>query len=319
MTSSPAASMGKGIGLALFAFGLFSTMDMFIKLTATGGMHVAQVAFFNALFSLLPLSVLFARLGGPGAARTQRLNLHLARGAIGISGALCSFYAYSVMPMADAYSIAFSAPLFITALSVPILKEPVGWRRWAAVAVGFAGVMVMLRPGAGAIGLGSLAALAGAFAYASSVMIIRILSRSETTAAMMLYPTVTALTVTGAALPFVWTPMDLGDVAALAAAGTCGGVAQIALIMAFRSAPAAVVAPFQYSQLLWGAAYGAVIFGNFPDAWTYVGAPIVIGSGLYILWRETRRRETAQPAAVITPAPEDAPVPADAARASLQT
>lgn len=276
-----------GIGFAAAAFALFTVMDTLIK-WLSGGYPLAQIVFFMALFSIVPTSLIVVRAGGLSALRTRRLPGHLLRAGIGLASSFCSFVAYSRLPLADAYAIAFSAPLFITALSVPLLGESVGWRRWTAVAVGFVGVMVMLRPGSGGLGLGVLAALLGAVGYASSVILVRRLSRTETTAALMFYANLVALSVTGAMLPFEFVMPDGRDMILLAGVGLTGGCAQILLISGFRYAPAVVVAPFQYTQLLWGALYGFLIWGDVPNRWMLFGAPIVMASGLYILYRETR-------------------------------
>src|SRR3546814_734003 len=149
----PAAALG--IGAAALAFALYTTMDTTIK-WMSAGYPLHQIVLANSLFALVPVLVAVGRSGRWSALRTRRLGLHLLRGAISIFGAYGAFFAYSRMPLADAYAILFASPLFITAFSALILKEDVGWRRWTAVAVGFVGVLVMLRPGAGVVGLGAL-------------------------------------------------------------------------------------------------------------------------------------------------------------------
>jgi drug/metabolite transporter (DMT)-like permease len=193
------------------------------------------------------------------------------------------------MPLADAYAIAFSAPLFITMLSVPLLREHVGWRRWTAVAIGFVGIIIMLRPGSGVIGLGSLAAMGGALGYATSVLLMRHMRRTETAAAQMVYPTMVSLLGTGGLMPWVWIPPTPVEWALLAAIGLFGGAAGICLVTAYRGAPATVVAPFQYTQILWGMGFGFMIWSQRPDRQMLLGAAVVISTGIYILHRETIR------------------------------
>lgn len=286
----------KSIVLALLAYGFFSTMDMMVKLSS-GKFPLPQIIFCISATAMIPMAFLVKKSGGRKALATRRLGLHVLRGAIGLAGGFCSFLAYSRMPLTDAYAIAFSAPLFITALSVPFLGEHVGWRRWTAVTVGFLGVLVMLRPGQGVVGPGTVAAIGGTVAYASSVLLLSRMRSTETAAAQVFYPTLVSLMATGALMPFVFVVPSLGEVGLLLGMGLCGGMGQICLIEAFRRAQAAVVAPFQYTQMLWGAAYGYAFWADTPDGWTCAGAIIVAGSGLYILHRETVRRPSVTSAA----------------------
>jgi len=282
------AHPGWSMLMAVLAFALYSTMDMMVKLL-TGHLRVTQILFSAGVVGLLPILVMVRRRGGWSQLRTQRLRWHLARGSIGVLGAACSFYAYSRLPLADAYAIAFSAPLFITMLSVPLLGEHVGWRRWSAVGIGFLGVVIMLRPGAGIFGLGSVAALGGAVGHAGSVLLVRHLRRTETLAAQMFYPTCVTIVATGLTLPWAWTPPSPGEWLLLLAIGACSGVAGICLVTAYRGASATIVAPFQYTQMLWGMAYGFLLWRQTPDTQMLLGAMIVVCTGLYILHRETVR------------------------------
>jgi len=281
------SSLAGGLALAVTAFACFSLMDVVIKMLA-GRYAVPQVIFFQALFSLVPILGYAALTGGVlNNIRTRRPRMHLLRAVLGVVGSFCAVYAYSRMPIADAYALGFSAPLFITALSVPILKEVVGWRRWTAVAVGFAGVLVMLRPGAGIVDVGAFAALGGALCYSINMLLSRMMRGTERAVSFAFYGTCASLTVTATLLPAVWITPAWGDLGMAAVAGGLGGSAVIMLLNAFRAAPAAVVAPFQYTQMVWGITYGYLFFGDRPDGWLLLGAAIVIGSGLYILYRET--------------------------------
>jgi len=293
-----------GILMAAISFGMFSFMDVLIKIGASR-YAVPQVLFFHTLFSLIPILAYAAFKGGIWAnIRTQRPGMHALRACISVTGSFCAVYAYSRLPIADAYALGFAAPLFITALSVPILKEQVGWRRWTAVGVGFIGILVMLRPGAGIIDLGAFAALGGALCYSLGMIIARLMRGTEKAVSFAFYSCIATLTVSGSSLPAVWVTPAPVDLLLPLASGALGGAAIILLLNAFRTAPAAVVAPFQYSQMIWGILYGYLFFGDLSDGWLFVGAAIVIGSGLYILYRETmlgRGAVTAVPSAPARP------------------
>ena len=283
-----------GIGLAALAFGLFSVMDALVK-WLSAAYPVPQILVFNALFALVPVAVMVARRGGLAQLRTRRLGLHLLRGLLGTTSAFLAFYAYSRLPLADAYAIIFATPLLITALSVPILGEAVGWRRWSAVVVGFFGILVMLRPGVAPIGLGSVAALGAACASACGALLVRKLSVTETTTSIAFYSNLMAVVLIGIAFSPMFVVPRLLDLGLMAASGLLSGTALLMLIGAYRRSPAALVAPFQYSQMLWAIVLGALVWGDLPQPATLLGAAIVAGSGLFILYRETAlgRRPTA--------------------------
>ncbi len=296
------SSAGLGIGLALLAFALFSSMDATIK-WLSAGYPVHQMLFFNAAFALVPVGLMTWRAGGLSDLRTGRLGLHLLRGACGMIAAFSAFTAYSLMPLADAYAILFATPLLITVLSVPLLGETVRWRRWSAVLVGFAGVLVMLQPGSGSLDFAAGAAMLAASASALSVVLVRKLAATETTASIAFYTNATAAAVTACLLPFGFVPPSLADLALMAVAGLSGGSAVMLLIAGYRRAQAAVVAPFQYSQMLWGVLLGFLVWGDVPAQAVVLGATIVVASGLYILYREVVRAGVQPlPATTATPA-----------------
>ncbi len=269
-------------------------MDTSIK-WLSAGYPVHELLFTNALFALVPVAVTTLRRGGLARLRTERLHLHVLRGLLGMGGGFLGFYAYSQLPLADAYSFIFATPLLITALSVPILGESVGWRRWSAVAVGFVGVLIMLRPGVSTIGPGSIAALGAACFSACAILLVRKLSATESTASIALYSNLTVVLVMATLLPFGGTLPSAGDGLMMAAAGLIGGTALLVLISAYRRVPAALVAPFQYTQMLWAVLLGFLIWGDLPDPAKLLGALIVATSGLFVVYRETAlgRRPTA--------------------------
>ena len=274
-----------GIGSMILAVGLFAAMDAIVK-WLSDTFPLIELVFFRSIFALLPLGLLMARSGGWRLLRVTRPGLHLLRSSVGLVSMYLYFVSYKLLPLADAFALGFAAPLFMTALSVPLLREKVGPRRWVAVAVGFSGVLVMLRPGGDLFQLAAIIPIVAAFTYALAMVIIRNLSRYDGTIAIIFYFTMFSLLVSGAALPWVWvTPQGI-EWGWLAVMGLLGGVAQIFMTRAFVMAPIAAVAPFEYTGMLWGVALGWAIWGTLPDTWTWAGSFLLIGSGLYILHRE---------------------------------
>jgi drug/metabolite transporter (DMT)-like permease len=244
--------------------------------------------------------------GGRRALATRRPFDHLGRAAVGMAALWCWFYAYRNMPLADAYALSFSAPLFMTALSMPMLGEPVGRHRWAAVLVGLAGVLIMVQPGSGVFGLSALVVLLSALLYALAMILLRALGATESTLRTVFYFTLFCTVVSAASLPFTGRlPQSWGDAGLLVGIGLLGGVAQLFLTEAYRNAPVSIVAPFDYSAMLWAVLLGMAVFGDRPGWPVLSGAAVVIASGLYILHRESVRGIRARRLPV--PAPAGAP------------
>ena len=218
--------------------------------------------------------------------RTRHPLAHALRGLVGLASLALYFLAYQLMPLADAYAIGFAAPLFITALSVPLLGEKVGVRRWSAVLVGFAGVLIMVRPGTAVFDAVALVPLAAAMLYALVAILVRMLSRTEASVTIVVYYALTTILVTGLALPLVWVTPDAGDFALLAGLGVVGGCAQLCVTEAFREGELSVVVPFDYSAMVWAVLLGWLLWGELPDLWIWAGMPLVIASGIYIARRE---------------------------------
>jgi drug/metabolite transporter (DMT)-like permease len=274
---------------------LFSCMDALIKWLATD-YPLGQLIFFRNCFAFLPLAPFLYRAGGVATLRTSRLGGHMVRGLAGLAAMACTFLAFALLPLADAVALTLSGPLFLTALSVPLLGERVGVRRWSAVVVGFAGVLVMTRPGAGVFEPAALLAIAGAVLYALAMISIRRLSTTEPPTTIVFYFTLIAMIVSGFSLPFQWTTPDFVDFLLLVALGLLGGSAQLAMTQAFRLAPVALIAPFEYTALIFAMGFGWLFWRDVPDVYLLAGAALVIGSGLYILHREAKlRQERARP------------------------
>ncbi len=297
-----AASPLRGILMMLLATFLFTVMDALAK-WLSARYSIVQIIFFRSVFSLIPLAVLLFRQG-IAPLRTQRLLGHVGRALVGLSALYVFFLSVKLMPIADVYAISFAAPLFVTALSVLILGEHVGVRRWAAVLVGFVGVMVMLEPGTDVFQPLALLPLLGALLYAFVVIIIRALGRTESSAALVFYFLMTAGIVSGVLLPFVWVTPDLAGFALLVCIGIVGGCAQISMTVAFRSAEVSLVVPFEYSAMLWAVLIGYFVWGDVPAARLWIGVAIVVASALYIALRELRlaRAAAAPGASATTPA-----------------
>ncbi|MGH6954999.1 MAG: DMT family transporter [Alphaproteobacteria bacterium] len=219
-------------------------------------------------------------------ARTGRLRLQLGRATINIVSNCLFVFAVGFVPLADAVALGFVAPLIVTALSVPLLRERVGVRRWSAVLVGFAGAMVMIRPGSGVLHWASSLIIVVAGLYALYMIVTRVLSETERPATTLFYVTAMGLGSMSLVVPFVWTPAPIEIWALMAGQGAMSGLAHWCLIKAFEHAPVSVVAPFNYAQIVSAVAIGYAVWGEVPDLWSVVGALIIVLSGLYVMHRE---------------------------------
>jgi drug/metabolite transporter (DMT)-like permease len=285
----------RGIVAMLVAIAFFAVMDAQLKLLAAqyGPMQVAFVRGLSSLpFVLLPV-LLRGRL-----ARLKPVNvrLHLLRGALSVLMLGSFVYAVRESSLATTYSIFMCAPLVVAALSVPMLGERVASAQWGAIATGLAGVLLMIVPrgGGGWVSLGALAAVVAVATYSLSVITLRLLARTDTTESMVLWFSV--LLSVGAGLLAIpgWVPLQFDHWPLFLGIGVTGAFGQHFITEAFRRAPAAVVAPFEYTALLWGVVLDLVIWHVLPGAVTLVGGTIVIGAGLYLMARERRSRSTAR-------------------------
>lgn len=286
--SHPAASSVLGPVLALGGFGVYAFHDVIVKLLGPT-VHVAQIIFFAALFSFPLLALMIMRDPEPATLRARNPGWVGLRTFGVVASGLLGFYAFTVIPFAQAYAMLFAAPLLVTVLSVPLLGEKVGLRRGLAVLAGLTGVLIVLRPGLAEVTLGHVSGLASACCTALVAISSRRIGREERTAVLVLWPLVATFVVFGLALPFVYRPPALAELGMIAAISGLGFVAMLLMIAAYRRAEASLVAPMQYSQMLWAVFYGALIFDEWPDVWTLVGSAAIIGSGLYIVLRESRR------------------------------
>ena len=272
MPATPALQPRRAALLMLVSVALFALMDAGLK-TLSAHYPPFQVAAMRGLSSL-----------------------HLVRGVLGILMMASFVYALKRLPLSTAYSIFFVAPLLITALSVPILGEHVGPRRWTAIAVGLLGVLVVLRPtGEGVLTLAGLAVLVAAFGYAVSAILVRVLARTDSTQATTFW--LLALMALGAGLLAWpgWVPLRGEHAAIIAGIGIAGALGQYTITEAFRSGEASLVAPLEYSALVWGVLLDLSLWGVLPDGLTWLGAAIIVGSGLYLIRRERVHAEAEHP------------------------
>ncbi|MBV7408838.1 DMT family transporter [Maritimibacter sp. DP1N21-5] len=273
--------------LALLAFGIYATHDAVIKVLG-GTYSPFQLIFFSTLFSFPLVTFMLMKDATPGNLRPVHPWWTLARTLSASLTGFTAFYAFSVLPLAQVYVLLFASPLLITLLSIPMLGERVGPHRLFAVVLGLIGVLVVLRPGATELTLGHIAGLTSAVGNAVASVIVRKIGKDERPVVLMLYPMASNFLIMGSLLAFVYVPMPIQHLGGLGLVSLLGFVAGLVLIAAYRNGDAAIVAPMQYSQIIWASLFGLFLFGESVDRATMIGAGIIILSGLYILFREVR-------------------------------
>jgi drug/metabolite transporter (DMT)-like permease len=300
---APAATPLRGVLLMLSAGLAFSIMDATGK-HLTHSLPVVEITWGRYLFHLLALPLFLGGSSLRAAVRSTRVGLQIVRSALLMGSTFIFFLAVKYIPLGDATSIGFVGPLIVTALSVPLLRERVGPRRWTAVCIGFASVLIIIRPGIGMVHWAAALPLASAGCFALYQITTRILSRSDSAATTYFYSATVGLAVTTAVLPLAWTMPSPADWVGLVFLGGMGGFSHYLLIRAFGFAPASLLAPFAYCQLIWSITIGYLWFGDFPDRWTFFGAALVAASGLYVLYRERKLAgQASAPADTIPPPP----------------
>lgn len=307
MAPSP-ASTAKGAALALLAFGIFATHDVVVKFL--GGLYTPfQVVFFSTLFGFPWVTLMLIGDRTDGNLRPHHPWWTALRTAAATVTGVCAFYAFATLPLAQVYAILFAAPLIITLLAIPILGEKVRFRRGAAVAVGLVGVLIVLRPGQTDLALGHLAAITAAVTSAVASIVVRKIGSEERSAVLLLYPMLANFLVMGAVLPLAYQPMPMLHLGGVALISLMGFVAMLCLIAAYRRAEAVIVAPMQYSQILWATAYGWILFDETVDRYTAIGAGIIILSGIYIVLRESQLGTSRMPVLRTRSRPETGTAP----------
>jgi len=284
-TPGPRSHAMAGIGMMCVAVACLCVNDAFGKTLAVD-YSPFQILFLRNLIAF-PFAVLIAlKLGGPRALVSHRPAAHLLRGLIWVAAAATFFTSLTFLGLAEATALVFAAPVFVTALSALVLKEHVGWRRWSAVLAGFLGVLIVVRPGSGTFQLASLLPVATAFLYATLMISARWVDPRESVWTLMLYLVGAGALLCAPALPFVWVevrPQDIWLFVGIALFGTAGVTL---MTQALRLVPAVVIAPFDYTALIWATALGWLIWNEIPDLATYFGAGVIILSGLFIVFRE---------------------------------
>ncbi len=276
-----------GILLAAVAIGLFSIQDAFVK-AMTAHYSVVMVLFLRTS-GTLPLAVgLVWREGGAAAFRTRRLALQLLRGVILFVMFVGFYVGLSHLSLATATTLVFSAPLITTLLSAIILKEPIGVHRIGAVLVGFLGVLIVVRPGGDAFHWAALLCILASFCYSLSMVLTRYLGDTESLGRLVFYPNLVFILGAGLMLPWVWVPPDPEHLALIVGFGGVTFLAHMAITQAYRIAPPPVLAPFDYTSLVWALLWGWLIWDEWPSDTTLLGAAVVIAAGLYVVYREAR-------------------------------
>lgn len=291
----PSSNPLVGIGLKIISVAIFVAMSAFIK--GAGQIPAGQIVFFRSFFAILPVIVYLAYQGElRSAVHTKRPMGHILRGVIGVTSMGATFFALTRLPLPEAITINYAQPLFVVIFSALFLGEIVRIYRWSAVTIGLFGVLIVSWPklsllsGGAGIGdeelLGVIAAFFGAALSAVAMLQVRSLVHTEKSAVIVIWFSLTASVVGLLTIPFGWQPIDAWQAFFLVSAGICGGVAQIFMTQAYRHAEASTVAPFEYTSMLLAIVVGYLAFGDQPTIHIVVGGAIVIGAGIFIVWRE---------------------------------
>jgi len=275
--------------IRLGAIGALATMSALIKLASERGVHLFEIMFWRQFLTIPMVLAWVMATSGLSALATRRPGTHFRRGLYGTVGMVLNFGGVILLPLAEATTINFTVPIWAVLLSILLLKEKVGVWRWSAVAIGFAGILVIAQPGGGHFPLyGALVALGGAFMIALNSIQIADLGRTDKPLTIVFYFALFTTPLAALALPFVMTAHDTGDWLLLLAIGLAGALGQLLLTAALRFGKVASVIVMDYSSLFWATLYGWLLFGMLPPATTWLGAPLIVIAGLVIAWREHR-------------------------------
>lgn len=277
------------MALAVFLIGVW---EMLSKLLVAEYPPLQIMGVRVVVHFLIIAAVLNRRV--PAALKTTRVGLQLTRAMLSFAAGLLITFGLRFMPLADSSAIIFLEPIIVTALAGPLLAERVGWRRWLGVAFGFAGALLIVRPGAGLFGWTALFPVAAAFCYASFQLSSRALGKVDSDATNMIYASSMGPIAAIGILPFVWQPVAPADIPIFLGIGVFSAAILYCMIRAFAQAPASSLSPLIYTLMIWATIFGYLFFNDFPDIWTFVGAAVIVGSGLYIWHRERLRGGQAQ-------------------------
>ena len=281
-----------GTAIAWLLLGVFG--GLFLDLCAKEILRTYSLQQFVLIRSLVAIAILLAiapRLGGLRSLHTDKKAWHLLRAVLGLGAMFGFFYGLSVMPLINALTLGYTAPLMMTALSAIFLGDRVGWRRWGAVTVGFIGVLIMLRPGKGELSFAAVAVLIAAFCYACQAITARKLSATESTLSLSFYVIVGSMFVSAGMLDSrTWMNPDSAGWILFLGAGACSVLAWIGLVNGYRAASPSLLAPFEYLALVGGAVAGFLIWDEVPDVWVVIGALVIVASGLFVVYRDVAVR-----------------------------
>ena len=281
------------IGIRVVATLLLTTMFAIAKVAQSYGVNVIEIVFYRQAIAILPVLALVIPSVGLASLKTRRPWLHASRTAVGTTGMILNFITISLLPLAETQALWFTTPLFATILSAIILRETVGVHRWSAVALGFIGVLIVVQPQTGHLPVvGATTGLTSALLTAFVTILLRQLGRTEPALTTVFwFFTMSAIPL---AIVMPWFAQSHPPVVwiLLAAMGIVGGLGQVALTLSLQYAPVSTVAPVDYASLIWSTLFGIWLFAEVPTAWTWIGAPIIVASGLYIVWRERKRMRT---------------------------
>lgn len=281
----------RGVALIISSVALFACQDALIK-HLTSDFSTAQILWVRfMLFVVFALVLATRKRPLREVLRSSRPGFQIVRSLTILADMACFVVTVSLLPLADAHSLLATFPLITTAFAALFLREAVGLRRWLAILIGFVGVLIILRPGVTVIQPGAFWALSAAGFFAAYQLMTRVISKTDDSETSLLYMALTGAVVTTIIGPFFWTWPDAEGWAWLMLLSVTGAVSHLMLIRALQYAPASVLQPFNYMLLPWALLVGFVVFGHFPDHWTLVGAVVVVGSGLYTIFRERRRRQ----------------------------
>ncbi len=283
-----------GILLMLASGVVFALLDTGAKYL-TAEHHVLQVVWGRYFFSMVLLPLIIGRVNLIRIARTGHPTLQIVRSLLLLAATAFFFAALRFMPLADATAISFVSPLLLTLLSIPLLGESVGRRRWTAVVVGLIGALIIIRPGFGLAGWATLLPLLTALAYTLYQIATRILCAIDPPATIFFYTGAVGTLVMTLVVPFFWTAPTLEGWLLMIATGLLGGGGHYLVIQAFRRAPASALAPFSFAVIIWTTLTGYLVFGDVPDTATIIGALVIIASGVFVFWRERVVRSAGKP------------------------
>jgi drug/metabolite transporter (DMT)-like permease len=278
------------VGVRVVATLLLTTMFALAKVAQGHGVNVVEIVFYRQALAILPVLVLV--MSGPGLSslKTGRPWLHASRTVVGTTGMVLNFTTISLLPLAETQALWFATPLFATILSAIILREAVGIHRWSAVAFGFVGVLVVVQPQTGHLPvLGAVVGLTAALLTAFVSILLRQLGRTEPALTTVFWFFTMSAMPLALLMPWFGQRHELVVWVVLAGMGLVGGLGQVALTLSLQYAPVSTVAPVDYASLIWSTLFGAWLFAEVPTVWTWIGAPIIVASGLYIVWREHKR------------------------------